>query len=724
MRRRGAKSLWLAVLLGLWFGLPAAWAQSFVILADQGPLGTSTVPNGGTVNMVAEAIGTPVQARLTFSYRGTGTATISALDRTGSNDFSLTPPNLPVTLGPNEGFAVVVRFLPSSGARMTGRLTLTVSETVQGTPTQGTLIVNLAGLAPELVFSYTLPGGNAVAIGDGGTITFPPTPLGAAAAAVIAILNRGSATGTVSSVSASGDAFAVSGVPLPPISIEAGREVRFNLEFKPSQRDVQTGTLRIEYAARVVTIALRGSGAAASFLYYLVRDSTETPVAAGQLIALGETAIGQRTVVTLRVRNTGNAEAVIQTINVLGPGYQLADLPFLPLSLAPGASVTFSLIFAPVQPGPGTGRLRIGNDTFDLTATGLGAALEYTVAMAGASTKVTPNGSVLFSALAVGQSFSARFLAANTGNQAAVISAIFVTGSAAFSLSDLPELPLTLDPGATAAFLIRFAPTTVGVAQAVLRVGGHSFDLVGSATSPLPLPAVALDGPRGQAQPMQQLAYTLSLAEPYPLNLAGTLTLNFNSEVFVNDATVQFATGGRTVNFTIPAGGTRAVFPNNETTIRLQTGTVAGTITLTPAFYTETGVNLTPASPPTVSLAISQGPPQLVSVQVGTRAPDSFTLLVTGYATSRSVSQIELQAVAAQGVNLTNPRLTLNVEAAFLSWYQNAQSQQYGSLFTAMVPVSIQGTTPSGSLIEGLQSVSVTLSNALGSSQATSVTLR
>lgn len=716
--------LLIAVVLALGLCVTQARAQSFVILADQGPLGTSTVPNGGTVNMVAEAIGSPVQARLTFSYRGAGTATISTVDRTGSNDFSVAPAGLPITLGPNEGWTLVVRFLPSSGARVTGRLTLTVTETVQGAATQGQLVVNLAGFAPELVFSYTLPGGNAVAISDGGTITFPPTPLNTTASAVIAILNRGSATGTVSSVTASGDAFAVSGVPLPPISIEAGRELRFNLNFTPSQRDVQSGSLRIEYAGRTLTILLRGSGAAAAFLYQLVRDSVESPISPGQLITLGDTAIGQRTVVTLRVRNAGNADGVIQTISVLGPGYQLADLPFLPLTLAPSASVAFTLIFAPTQPGAATGRLRIGNDMFDLSATGLGAALNYTVVMAGASTSVSPNGSILFSSLAVGQSFTARFLVTNTGNQAAVISAIFATGSQAFSLSDLPELPLTLEPGATATFLVTFAPTTVGVAQAVLRVGGHSFDLIGSATSPLPLPAILLEGPRGQAQPMQQVAYTLSLAEPYPLNLVGTLTLTFNSEVFVNDATVQFATGGRSVNFTIPAGSTRAVFPNKETTIRLQTGTVAGTIMLTPAFFTETGVNLTPASPPTVSLTIAQGPPQLVSVQLGGRTPDSFTLLVTGYSTSRSVSQIELQAVAAPGVNLTNPKLTLNVEAAFLSWYQNAQSQQYGSLFTAAIPVSIQGTTPSGSPIDGLQSVSVTLSNALGTSQPASVALR
>lgn len=725
MRHKRRQAYWCVALLLAGMGPRAASGQPFVILADQGAQGVSQIASGGTLTMTAEAVGAPVQARLTFSYRGSGTASISTIDRTGSNDFSFSPPALPVTLAPNESFTVVLRFVPSSGARVTGRLSLSFTETVQATQTTGSILVNLVGVAPEFVISYTLPGGNALPIADGGTITFPPTPLTTTATALIAILNRGSATGTVNAITVSGDAaFATSGVPLPPIAIEAGRELRFSLGFTPQRRDPVSGTLRIEYADRRVTIALQGAGAAAQFAYVLVRDSQEVTVQAGQVIALGETPLGQRTVVAIRVRNTGNAEGVIQTISVLGAGYQLADLPFLPLTLAPGASVTFSLVFAPLQPGPVAGRLRVGNETFDLTATGLGAALTYNVVMAGATTSVSPNGTVLFSPLAVGQRFAARFLLTNTGNLATVVSAIFVTGSQAFSLSELPELPLTLEPGATASFLISFAPLTVGVAQAVLRVGGHSFDLMGSATAPLPLPSVRLEGPQGQIQPLQQAAYTLSLAEPYPLNLTGTLTLTFNSEVFVNDATVQFATGGRSVNFTIPAGTTRAVFPNNETQIRLQTGSVAGTITVTPSFFTETGVNLTPASPPAVSLVIPQGPPQLVSVQIGGRTSNSFTLLVTGYSTSRTVSRIELLATSAPGVNLTNPRLTVDAEAAFLSWYQNAQSQQFGSLFTAVLPVSIEGNLSAGNLVDAVQSVSVTLSNSLGTSPARSVDLR
>ena len=185
---------------------------------------------------------------------------------------------------------------------------------------------------------------------------------------------------------------------------------------------------------------------------------------------------------------------------------------------------------------------------------------------------------------------------------------------------------------------------------------------------------------------------SFSLAEPYPLNLIGTLTLTFSSEVFNNDATVQFATGGRSLNFTIPAGTTRAQSPNSETQIRLQTGSVAGTITLTATVATSSGINLTVENPPSMTLTIPQGPPQLVSVQLGSKTTTGFTLLVTGYSTGRTLSQMDLEVVSDAGETVNNPKLSLNVEPAFLSWYQNVQSQQYGSLFTATVPVSLEGT--------------------------------
>jgi hypothetical protein len=196
--------------------------------------------------------------------------------------------------------------------------------------------------------------------------------------------------------------------------------------------------------------------------------------------------------------------------------------------------------------------------------------------------------------------------------------------------------------------------------------------------------------------------------------------------VFANDPSVQFATGGRTVSFTIPAGTRDAVFSNNQSSIRLQSGTVAGTITLVPSFQSTDGaLPLTPANPPQLNLTVPATAPQLLSVQVASRTENGFQLLVTGYAPSRQLSQISLAFSAAPGENVQTTRLDLNVDASFTAWYQSATAIPFGSQFTATIPVTIQGDlTNAKTHLDTIKTVAVTLSNRVGASQTITVNVQ
>ncbi|MBI4873570.1 MAG: choice-of-anchor D domain-containing protein [Acidobacteria bacterium] len=731
MIARPSSSVFAAAALLALSLLPAGlMAQaSLVVLADQGTA-VNNVPDNGTLNMVAPAIGRTDTAVLSVSYRGDGSLSITLVDRTGSNDFSFQGNALPINLGVNETTSLGnLRYTATSGIRALGRITFYYSEAQKsGSIRTGSFTFAVNGFSPEFAYGYAIGTGNTNPIAAGGAIVFPPTPLNPTtpAVATITLSNRGSASGVVDRIAASGSAvFQLGGLPLLPVQIDPGKDLRFTVSFAPTQREQQTGALTIESGGRTIAFAIQGSGASAVYEYTVIRDAGETRLLPEQTVTLADAQVGEKSTLLLRVKNSGNIDGTINSITVLGSAYQLGELPFLPLKLVPGNSVTFSLTFAPTLPGRASGRLRIGDDTFELTASGLGANLTYAYVIGDTTTPVLAGGAVLFSPIQVGRESAARFQVANTGTQAASVSSIFVTGSTTFKLSGLPDLPLNLDAGKSVSFLITLAPTAVGVAEGVLRVGAQGFALVGSATAPTPLSAIAMEGPRGVQAPLQQPSYTLSLADVYPLDLEGTLTLTFNSEVFTNDATVQFASGGRTVRFTIAAGTRRAVFSNNEQQVRLQTGSVAGTITLTPSVVTRTGVDLTPADPPTLKLTISQSAPQIVSVQSGGKTANSFTLLLTGYATGRSITQVELTVNGVTGETINNPKLTLNVESAFLSWYQNAQSQQFGSLFTATIPVLIEGKTKAGTaLADAIQSVSVTMGNAQGTSAAKVVDLK
>jgi hypothetical protein len=262
-----------------------------------------------------------------------------------------------------------------------------------------------------------------------------------------------------------------------------------------------------------------------------------------------------------------------------------------------------------------------------------------------------------------------------------------------------------------------------------LKVDTQTFTLSGVGNPPVPLPNFSYTGASGTVDAQQQPAIGLSLASTYGLALTGTLTLTFTSEVFANDPAVQFASGGRTATFTIPAGSTQAIFANNTPQLRVQTGTVAGTISIAPTFATQVNaIDLTPTNPATLTLTIPQSAPKLLNVVVSNKTTNGVTLLITGYATSRSLTQMDFQFTPTQGENVSTTKLTLNVESNFTAWYGSTAALPFGSLFTAAVPFTMQGdivnTSTVSNVVDTIRSISVTLTNRQGVSAAQSANLQ
>ncbi len=680
-----------------------------------------TLADGGTLTIAADAVGRPATATFTVTYRGSTSAVLNALDYSGSLDFSVTGlPEFPQTLTPGQRLSFGVRYQPGSSTRAVGRIAFNYTEGRSG----GTLTINLAGTAPEFAFSYIPQGGNATLVSPDGVIRFPVTPIDTLSNTTVVITNRGSGTGVVNTIASTGPAFQLSGVPLPGIPVEPQKDLRFVIGFTPKQLEAVRGGLSIELVDRQTNFALEGAGSGPVYAYEVVRDSSTSAVLPNQLIAVPDANVGEKSSVLVRFRNNGNADATISTISVAGAGFALTDVPFLPLRLAPGGSAAATLTFTPAAAGRATGRLRIGDHSFDIGATGLGSILNYSYSSGSATTPLQNSGSVIFSPTSVGASSRARVQVSNSGTAPASLSSISITGGGnAYTLDGLPGLPTTIEPGGSVTFDVSFVPKAVEASTATLKVDTLSFTLSGVGLSPAPLPEYRIEGASGSQEALSQPAVGLTLASPYSLPLTGTLTLAFNSDVFSNDPAVQFATGGRTVNFTIRANSTQAVFQNNANQVRLQTGSVAGTITLTPAFNTEGGINQTPAAPATLNLSVALAAPRILSVQVSARTATSFTLLVTGLATGRAITGFEFQFTPVTGESVSTTRLTVNAEPSFLAWYQSAASQQFGSLFTATIPFTLAGGT-NANVVDTIQSVSVTLTSRQGNSQPVSVNLK
>ena len=698
-------------------------AQTFSVrvqLPDQ----TIDATDGATITMPAAGVGQTIAASVVVTNRGTAVATLNFVQPSGSTDFSLgNVPDTPTTVGAGGTFGYVVTYRASTSTRSLGRVQF--NATINNAAVNFGL--NFAGVAPEFAYSYTAQGGNQTGLQNGGAIRFPDTAVDATSTALVVVTNRGSYQGVFNGAVATGAEFGTVNVPLANTIVEAGRDVRFGVTYSPKTLQSAAGTLAVETADRKLSFSLEGAGTGARYTYEVLRGNTPTALSPNQQVALADTNVGEKNSVIVRFRNAGNSDGRISAISVSGSGFNLSEAPLLPLVIPSGQSATFTVNFQPTAPGRAQGRLRVGNDDFDLAANGLGSTVNYAYVVNNVSNSLSAGGSVIFTPAAAGATSRLRFTIANTGTSPATVSSVGLAApSTVFTLSNIPALPINLAPNASAGFDIAFAPNALGTSTATLRVDNQTFTLSGAGNAPPALSELRFDGATGVQDALQQPAVGLTLASAYPLALSGTLTMAFNSDVFSNDPAVQFATGGRTVAFTVPANSTRAVFPNNQNQIRIQSGSLAGSINLTPAVSTTEGaINLTPITPPSLTLTVAPAAPRILSVSLGAKTANTLTILVSGYATNRSVTGMRLQFTPVSGENVVTTDVTIPVEASFLGYYQGTASAPFGSLFTVSTPLTLSGDIKNvTSIADTIQSIAVTLTNRAGTSPSATLTLR
>ena len=210
----------------------------------------------------------------------------------------------------------------------------------------------------------------------------------------------------------------------------------------------------------------------------------------------------------------------------------------------------------------------------------------------------------------------------------------------------------------------------------------------------------------------QQAPISLAIPSPYPVDISGTLNLTFvpNAANNADDPAIQFSTGGRSVPFTIAAGQTQAVFRVAD--LAVQTGTTAGTITLAALLQAGGGpVNCNCQLNQTI--VIPRSAPVISSVRV-TRTAGGFNVLITGFSTSREVTQGLFRF--AGSTTLQTTELTVALTPTFNTYYQGAASAGFGGQFALTIPFTIQGDTTT------VNSVTATLTNGTGTSQAVTST--
>jgi Putative Ig domain len=224
-----------------------------------------------------------------------------------------------------------------------------------------------------------------------------------------------------------------------------------------------------------------------------------------------------------------------------------------------------------------------------------------------------------------------------------------------------------------------------------------------------------LAGPSASSAPAQQVPLQISSGIAYPVDLSGTLTLLFVSAVGGDDPSIQFSTGGRTANFTIPAGSTTAAY-GKASQLLVSTGTVAGTITVSSTLSTGLTV-ITPNPVPQISTTISKLPPVITGVTLKA-VTGGVSVGISGYSTTKEATVATLVFNAASGATLSAAPISVPVSSILSTWYSGTAAASFGSQFLITIPIAVTGT------VSAIGSVTVTLTNTMGVSAPVNGTLQ
>jgi hypothetical protein len=292
---------------------------------------------------------------------------------------------------------VVVSFVPLSQGALTGYLQIYYQVLKNGcssTATDSTACASQVltastlqgnGAAPSLVLTY--PGTSGPVLlqpNSPSPLNFGNVSTSASSSITFTLTNQTAAAVTAPVVKLAtqqfnSSAFALNTAALPA-SIPAGGNGSFTVTFAPGQTGLTTGTLTVG----PLPFPIQGTGIVvgdidALQISYVDSDGVRILPQAANPIPFGQVVAGTNASNTLNftVTNPGaswNAVS-LQTLAVSGTGFTLTSAPGAPVSIAPGASITFSIAFAASAKGNYTGSLAIGTRIFSLAGSSISSAL-------------------------------------------------------------------------------------------------------------------------------------------------------------------------------------------------------------------------------------------------------------------------------------------------------------------------------------------------------------
>ena len=286
--------------------------------------------------------------------------------------------------------------------------------------------------------------------------------------------NTGTTDIGISQATLSGTGFSMSGLTAP-LTVAAGMSMNFTVSFQPTTTGAASGSISISSNASStpLTISLTGTG---------VTTSTTAISVTPAVVSFGNMTVKTSASQTVKLSNTGSADLAISQATLTGTGFGMSGLS-VPLTVAVGATMNFTVSFQPTTTGAASGSISIssnaGNSPLSIPLTGTGVAAILTLSANPAS--------LAFGNVTVGTTATQNVQFTNTGNAAVDIAAVSATGTG-FSVTGGSNTILA--PNQSVTVTLSFNP------QTAVQLSGNLSVLSNASALNIPLSGTGIAAPQ------------------------------------------------------------------------------------------------------------------------------------------------------------------------------------------------------------------------------------
>ena len=437
-------------------GISAIFALAAILITSgcvgvtgkgSGNPGSTTITLGlspSSVGFGDLTVGQSSTRTVTLTDTGTGILTISGISVAGSA-FTASGPHLPIALSAGQSTTISVLFKPTADAADSGTIT------ISSNALEPTMIVALSGTGT--------PTGKSLLSVSPASVAFGTVSVGSEVTKTVQLASSGTDSVTISRMTFSGSGVSVSGLAVP-MTLGPGKDANLTVTYKPGAAGTLAGTVSIASNASDSTAVIGLSGTATT-------TPTSALTATPSSITFGNVVVGTESTQTIRLTNSGNANAMVSALTPSVAAVSVSGLA-VPMTLAPGASANFTAAFKPTAASSVSGKITVTSNTsdssmpIDLTGTGEAALKQLAV---------SPT-SVSFGSTTVGSSSTKQVTVTNTGNVDASISSVTVAGTG-FSLSG-SGTGVALNPGQSQTYTVYFNPKTPASDVGTLSVASNA----------------------------------------------------------------------------------------------------------------------------------------------------------------------------------------------------------------------------------------------------------